>query len=112
MCDLGQYLNSNLLSLFLRKNLSHRETTTNKNPSNEPGIVAHAFNPRTQDAEYVISEFEVSLVYKAGYRQPETWNSVRPCPQTKTKQNKTESYHQSRLELCNIRTSNTEQIQR
>lgn len=63
MCDLGQYLNSNLLSLFLRKNLSHRETTTNKNPSNEPGIVAHAFNPRTQDAEYVISEFEVSLVY-------------------------------------------------
>ena len=33
-----------------------------------PGMVAHAFNPSTQEAEAGESEFEASLVYKVSSR--------------------------------------------
>jgi hypothetical protein len=39
----------------------------------QPGVVAHAFNPRTQEAEAgKISEFETSLVYKVSSRTART----------------------------------------
>jgi hypothetical protein len=34
----------------------------------KPGIVAHAFNPSTREAERQISEFEASLVYRVSSR--------------------------------------------
>jgi hypothetical protein len=34
----------------------------------QPGVVAHAFNPSTREAERWISEFEASLVYKVSSR--------------------------------------------
>ena len=50
-------------------------------------MVAHTFNPSTWQAEQVdLSEFEVSLVYKASSRTVRTVNTEKPCLKNKTKQ--------------------------
>jgi hypothetical protein len=53
------------------------------NKSLEPGVVAHAFNPSTREAEAGgISEFEASLVYKVSSR---TARAIQRNPASKNK---------------------------
>jgi hypothetical protein len=50
----------------------------------EPGVVAHAFNPSTREAEAGnISEFEASLVYKVSSR---TARAIQKNPVSKIKE--------------------------
>lgn len=52
----------------------------------EPGVVAHDFNPRAQGAKRSgLSEFEVSLIYKASLEQPGLYYPEKPCLRTQNK---------------------------
>jgi hypothetical protein len=56
----------------------------------KPGVVAHAFNPSTWEAETRwISEFEASLVYRVSSRIARATQPCLKTKQNKTKQNKT-----------------------
>jgi hypothetical protein len=60
-----------------------------QNLSAEPGVVAHAFNPSTREAEAGgFLEFEASLAYRVSSR---TARAIQrnPVLKNKTKQNKT-----------------------
>jgi hypothetical protein len=65
---------------------------------NKPGVVAHAFNPSTQDGRgRRISEFEASLVYRVSSRTARAIQRNPVSEKNKTKQNKN-PYQASLLE--------------
>jgi hypothetical protein len=74
----------------------------------KPGVVAHAFNPSTREAEAGrwISEFEASLVYRVSSRTARAAqkNPVSKNQKNKTKQNKTKEKYFEEMEVhitCN-----------
>jgi hypothetical protein len=60
----------------------------------KPGVVAHTFNPSTQEAEAGRFEFEASLVYKVSSR---TARAIQRNPTLKKQKTKTKKEVMRRL---------------
>jgi hypothetical protein len=65
-----------------------------KKKKKEPGMVGHAFNPSTREAEAGGFEFEGSLVYRVSSRTA-TATQRNPVWKTKKKKRKTKTFHLS-----------------
>jgi hypothetical protein len=66
------------------------------------GVVAHAFNPSTREAEAEAGRFEASLVYNVSSR---TARAIQrnPVSKNKTKQNKQKNVNNSKFDKSAIR---------